>query len=998
MKNHALLLVALSSICIALLQGQQVFVNGPQLDTAEDRLWSIPFHTTPTHRYRLERSSDLISWQPLQTITADSTESRVTDRRTPHGRRFWRVVALGPSSGNPTITDTIPPTVSPLCATFGESNGTRTLTLETTVTDNLGVDAVNIFDGMQLLGTASSVGGNRWRFVYTYTNASELNGRAFVARAEDAAGNTAFSAPLSLAFNNTDRFQPINGGGDDEVALGVDGTLPAFAFNPSSDSAAGEGTGLSFGFPEGGMITSDPNGRAAVAFEAGTFEFEAQAPLKLKEPLSVTSNQTKTLPLEEITFEDIATAFEQDPEEGIEVELFGTFPLTWKGGALEGAAIRAPQFEVNIPNFPLPDVSAEAPDLLVNFSQDEPIQLPFSGTFELPGAGENAPSLHAPASSPLWVTLCPDGRVSLRGRVEVRIPGSLRFVADIVLEDAYYRLRIATLESEAEARERLANNLPADPSELITAGMSTAQLQEAADMLRNHADAYANFAANTIASAAAGSSGLDNLSPSGLLNQIGSPTAALLDAWSLVDGSHLEALGSYFDQVGRSAASSQSLEGTLESACALVRIQNGDLTGSSEALDAAVELAFLAITNRAQDTTADVGLESFLKISEALSELQTLGETDVLSIIQSSINALIQQIAVRESARLDLSALPSGTFVELARTLGTIHANLDAAGFDVSPLDPLLDDVFGQTMATLEDRLNEAELGNDLFGLVEVMLTWISLSEFSDTFTTPAATTINQLAGQFALPEDGIALNDLIKQASAWQEISDHLALNANVSSELAAALNSAIENALPEVADLQNPAMIVQLIRAGTTMQALAPTVSQAWFDAQLPAMIARLRDIADVNKQSSTLDAIFENLLDAADARPDFAEAYLTQAGDLLESTREVALDLWREEESRRATASDYPAADIQLPGDITIDDAYGEISFHRLTQELSGAFGGSIKLPNFGDSFLTVANASLNSGGAFDINAYGSMSFPFDSPVATVSIREDHPMHVR
>lgn len=61
-----------------------------------------------------------------------------------------------------------------------------------------------------------------------------------------------------------------------------------------------------------------------------------------------------------------------------------------------------------------------------------------------------------------------------------------------------------------------------------------------------------------------------------------------------------------------------------------------------------------------------------------------------------------------------------------------------------------------------------------------------------------------------------------------------------------------------------------------------------------------------------------------------------------------------------------------------DISIQQAVGALRFDRSERRLAGSFSGKLKLPKF-DLGLTIANASIDTIGEFDINAHGTVALP-------------------
>jgi len=98
-----------------------------------------------------------------------------------------------------------------------------------------------------------------------------------------------------------------------------------------------------------------------------------------------------------------------------------------------------------------------------------------------------------------------------------------------------------------------------------------------------------------------------------------------------------------------------------------------------------------------------------------------------------------------------------------------------------------------------------------------------------------------------------------------------------------------------------------------------------------------------------------------------------------------------------SAKSTSASSSLPDIQLPGDIYIDRVAGALQYDRSTRFLAGSFSGQMRLPRF-DLSLTVNNASINSLGAFDLNAYGQVGIGTPgNTVGTLSVPGRRPLHI-
>ncbi|MBL9137129.1 MAG: hypothetical protein JNK85_14750, partial [Verrucomicrobiales bacterium] len=87
----------------------------------------------------------------------------------------------------------------------------------------------------------------------------------------------------------------------------------------------------------------------------------------------------------------------------------------------------------------------------------------------------------------------------------------------------------------------------------------------------------------------------------------------------------------------------------------------------------------------------------------------------------------------------------------------------------------------------------------------------------------------------------------------------------------------------------------------------------------------------------------------------------------------------------------------SDIRLPGGLTVEEAWGEVSVDLAQRRFAGAFGGDLRLPGLGLA-LQLRHAALRSDGDFDAEISGSLAVPAVNPVATLSIPAEQPVRLR
>ena len=82
-------------------------------------------------------------------------------------------------------------------------------------------------------------------------------------------------------------------------------------------------------------------------------------------------------------------------------------------------------------------------------------------------------------------------------------------------------------------------------------------------------------------------------------------------------------------------------------------------------------------------------------------------------------------------------------------------------------------------------------------------------------------------------------------------------------------------------------------------------------------------------------------------------FRRTLLTQANRLV---REVAAQT----RSLGDSLPTLPLPDIELPGALVINNAFGEISLNRQTHSLAGSFGGRVEFPNLNNAAFEITSA--------------------------------------
>jgi len=120
-----------------------------------------------------------------------------------------------------------------------------------------------------------------------------------------------------------------------------------------------------------------------------------------------------------------------------------------------------------------------------------------------------------------------------------------------------------------------------------------------------------------------------------------------------------------------------------------------------------------------------------------------------------------------------------------------------------------------------------------------------------------------------------------------------------------------------------------------------------------------------------------------------------YLTGAARLLKFYKVAAGDVFDGTAGALPNPTELP--DWFLPGDILIKEVGGAARINTETGAFAGQASGSMALPSAGLR-LAVPNASFDSAGRFEVEAYGQLLLPPDNPTVTVTIPESRPIMVR
>jgi hypothetical protein len=270
----------------------------------------------------------------------------------------------------------------------------------------------------------------------------------------------------------------------------------------------GKSAGLAVRLTAGARVI-EMAGREYLEFEEATLQFGPESPLQFMGPggalqlsrartgsgLSLHNVEPLLLPLGPFSAQDLAAAAGYDSNEGLPILLFGKLPVVWMDGVLEDYGIRAPRFRLVGLSLPLPSLSAFYPEFKLDFLRAREMRLPFHGEFDMPNQGGTGPRVRIPPTRPVWLTLRADGTLSLEGRVQLQFANGLTLTADLLLDDPYYQLQIASGSGRIESLGRLVDLLPSGAVNCVPATNDPVQLDAAEACLERFAQALLNFSA-----------------------------------------------------------------------------------------------------------------------------------------------------------------------------------------------------------------------------------------------------------------------------------------------------------------------------------------------------------------------------------------------------------------------------------------------------------------------------------------------------------------------
>ncbi len=746
--------------------------------------WRITWSSIPGRIYRLQRwaTDDLrvVGNPPWVDVVSVQAQAAATFTDDPTGLTraagFYRVELL-----QETGLDQTGPTVSPIQPSFAAVNGRPGVILRVRAQDTGGVTRVRFLNGPVELGEGTRLDGDEWSLNLPL-NVKELGARFIVAQAVDNAGNIGLSPVFPLGLVDPDHFvpldangAPIEGGIVQAVAQGQWGPVE---YRPGGRNLLGFGPGFFLRFPQG-VFLRNLNGQQFLEFTEVIAGFGGSYPIQLDRSLHRTGGPAKQLRVGPVDLADVFRVFDLDPAAGIAVNVFTRFPLLWRGGIVDDGGIRAARFGFIGNGLPLPGTSGEYPDLVIDFTRSRGLRLPFQGEFPLIDGTSNPARLRVGAGSPLWLTLAPDGKISLVGSAGVELANGGFFRADMRFDDPFYQLQIAADRLRVNALGSLVDLLPANPTVCIPAQAADAQLAQATRCLDAFARAYQNFAASVAAESS--TTGAANDAARSAPPEPINTAASVLEAWafsalaSTQTALQLDLIRDLVRQAGQSASGSHDLSTAAAFRLALMRAEaaaaQNKLSGSPESradLTAALAEAEAAALQRAGESDAVTTLsgmrEAVRFLAEAEALRQQLGRPPG-PLLTEALPRLLNEFSLRYTSSIGvnqaglftpinnsiISGMNRFTAAEHVHTLVALMADAQLLGIALG--NTLLDEALGQLATRLffatEDSLNAAEAAQDYPGFL------LALQDIIDLVAERQLAVFPDVPALAALPDTG---------------------------------------------------------------------------------------------------------------------------------------------------------------------------------------------------------------------------------------------------
>ncbi len=741
---------------------------------------------------------------------------------------------------------------------------------------------------------------------------------------------------------------------------------------------------------------------------------------------------------------------------GVEIVCFRAFRLQLLEGTFDSDRIRNAQLSwLGRNGTPLPLALPGRSGDFANFHLDlngRRLRIPFHGDFPLPDGTSTPPMLRIPAQRPLWLELRSDNTVAIGGSGTLEFPNGPRFATEFSFDDPDYALRFSASRVEVPPLLGAVDLLPRPPA--VPPGATEEALNLLTEELHCLARATRNFAALTVGDA----TGPDAPTPATPAFEVG--PAALLEFWTCVaeHGLGPEATAAARAAAKEHAQAAESSEDLLQISVTLenaVRLRFRDRTqpeyqfAVDRAMAAAKRVWRKANCATLAPTKLMAAATNVLRTYTVLQQANPGTDTELLNLtialVRCSASAYCARLGVTPgqftaTPQSAVARMPRAEALDHLRQLLIYHATAqqlgDASDHLGAPMREALSQLDRQVWADIEGKLTRAIAANDrrtFLLLAEQTLDLMALVQSGILDDVSGLPTLAILEEKFNLAfriDDEAELSHEITSRRVDQLRDDFLRVQRMLDS-----LPSWIQSPPPglvvrhsklgdrlvqsmsrlEVESAFTLPDLLAFVQSGLAHEELRLRLNQAglglWrLENRFTLGVTRLRNRAVAASDWSVLHVAAEALLWQAErARLLGASAVFTQqeqwrgfrrdclveAARLLESAHTVGAGLWLAAEARRSSNPALALAGIALPQGFRIDNATGELRYNTATKRLRGAFTGKLVLPKVHGT-LEVLNGTFDTGGAFDVSAWGTVSIPGEGGLINLTVPRRRPLH--
>jgi len=860
-------------------------------------------------------------------------------------------------------------------------------------------------------------------------------------------GRAVVTPPSGEPLGSTNVFVRLDGAAG-AVTRGADGAVPPFGYRPSGGVGIG---GLALEFPQGGRVMAGVGG-PEVQFPTARLVSAAGAVLGLEAPVVLGAG---TLRLDGIRVDEVMALTAGNAGAGLAMRLFGVVPVRWWSGRYGPAGFEGSRLGLEPGTLPLPDKTAEGWDVSLDGTELE-VRLPFSGEWHLPDGAEAGPVVRVPSARPVWLTIRADGRVTVRGRVEVEFAdGGPAFTADLTLDDPRYGLELAARNLQLDWVGAVTEWIPEIPT--IAAGMDEARAAAVTKTLGYFVSGLGDLP--VVARAVVPSSDVDGMEkdvegetrPGGMNGRVTEVVAALLSARG--SGGNLSS--------GTKALLKDAIRVTAEGATtategvALLRgyVDLWRLRAAwveMGASDGDIDTALTTETQRLEVWVMGMG--------SGTGGWGSLGDIGERLRLMLEVEALRQRVTPQEETLSGVLGMASKWVGEWANrqasTLGVARGVFGPSSAAIRAMDRREVHVRLRELLTVERILQQLSLVESTAPRAEMMgqlaLRLQELYRADVGSATPDAVAIEPLLLQRVARElgdvrglvDGGFVPNEPALATLWDG-SDTERLLTLTGAAVSVAQQGVVWSGptfrevmrglvdllgaptrpprpewVPELEALRPAAMgrlslLMPLsqdwaergawIEAGILLDEMATHLGgrliASWRDDLLPGMVGALETGISGAAGAAVQRRVAEVMLEEAgraEARRDrdSRDYYLQMAARVLRGLRRTALDVWQETTAARINGVLPRVSDLRLPGNVQVDRLRGGFRYDTSTRAFAGSFGGAVRLPEIGVG-MEVVDATISSGGVIDLALAGEAGFPVDAPVGRFTISSRRPV---